>query len=124
MRRLLTVTTVLIAISLSCFAQDATVPKPCIAPGEPIHRPGEKGLIPPQPQPQKDAKDAPKIRGPLSLQLVVNTEGRVCSAKVLSARDNSAAKRSADYIVQNWSFRPSTIDGKTVATTFTVNFTE
>jgi hypothetical protein len=45
----------------------------------------------PQPQPDTRAKNAPDLRGPFSLELVVNSEGRVCDARVLNAKDQLSA---------------------------------
>ena len=78
----------MVACSVSIAAQEnQTATKPlCIAADEPIYRPGADGVKPPQPQPDKSAKKAPDMRGPFSLELVVNSEGRVCDAHVLNAK--------------------------------------
>jgi hypothetical protein len=51
----------------SSLAQEPQQSKPCIAAGEQIFQPGIDGVKPPQSQPDKDEKDAPKIRGQVSL---------------------------------------------------------
>jgi hypothetical protein len=113
-----------VVYSLSVAAQEnQTATKPlCIAADEHIYHPGSDGVKPPQPQPDKSAKDAPDMRGPFSLELVVNSEGRVCDARVLNARDQLSAKKAAEYISEHWTFKPATRQGKPVAVKFTTNF--
>ena len=111
-----------VLLSLSSLAQEPQQSTPCIAAGEKIYQPGIDGVKPPQPQPDKDAKDAPKIRGQASLQLVVSAEGHVCSANVIAANDKSSAQEMAKYIAQHWTFKSATKEGKPVAVTFRMNF--
>ena len=107
--------------SLATLGQEPRQSKPCIAVDERIYQPGIDGVKPPQPQPYKDPKDAPKIRGQVSLQLVVSAEGEVCSANVVAASDKSSAQETAKYIAQHWTFKSATKDGKPVAVTFRMN---
>jgi hypothetical protein len=109
-------------LPLPTLAQEAQPSKPCIAADEPIYKPGIDGVKPPQPKVDKNSKDAPESRGPFSLQLVVNSEGHVCSVRVLNAKDRVSAKNAADYIAQHWTFKPATREGKPVAVSFTANF--
>lgn len=109
--------------SLVPAAQEDKNTNTCIAIGQPIYTPGVDGVNPPQPPPpDKNAKDAPKIRGAMSLELIVNSEGNVCSVKILGATDKNSAQQIAGYISQHWSFRPATKKGKPVAVKFTMNF--
>ena len=89
---------------------------------ERVYQPGIDGVKPPQPQPVKEAKDAPKIRGQVSLQLVISAEGHVCSANVIAASDKSSGQEAAKYITQHWTFKPATKDGRPVAARFRINF--
>ncbi len=111
--------------SMAVAAQEnQTAPKaPCITKEEPIYRPGTDGVTPPQPQAVKDTKRGPDVRTPYSLELLVNSDGRVCEARVLTARDESAAREAADYISEHWTFKPATRKGKPVAVKLTMNFT-
>ena len=111
-----------VLLSLPTLAQEPQQSKPCIAIDERIYQPGIDGVKPPQPQPDKDAKDAPKLRGQASLQLVVGAEGHVCSAKVIAASDQASAQETAKYIAQHWTFKSATKDGNPVAVTFRMNF--
>ncbi|MDT8070338.1 MAG: TonB family protein [Terriglobia bacterium] len=113
---------VALLLSLPLVAQEPQPSKSCIAPGETIYKPGVDGVNPPQPKPDKNAKNAPKIQGAISLELVVNGKGSVCSVRVLAATDKSSAQDTADYISKNWSFKPATKKGKPVAVAFTMNF--
>lgn len=104
--------------------ENQTGPKsPCIAADEQIYRPGIDGVKPPQPQPVKDAKNAPDVRVPFSLELLVNADGHVCDVRVLNARDQLSARKTAEYISEHWTFKPATRQGKPVAVKFTTNFT-
>lgn len=120
-QRVLTIAAAVL-LSLSSLAQKPQQSKQCMAAGEQIYQPAIDGVKPPQPQPDKDAKDAPKIRGQVFLQLVVSAEGHVCGANVIAASDRSSAQEMAKYIAQHWTFKPATKEGKPVAVTFRMNF--
>ncbi|MGH9645142.1 MAG: energy transducer TonB [Terriglobales bacterium] len=108
-------------MSVWLFAQEnPTSPKPpCIAAGQSVYRPGTDGVKPPQPpQPNKNDKDAADIRGSFSLELLVNSEGRVCDARVFNAREQSSAEKAAQYISEHWTFKPALKRGKPVAVRF------
>ena len=79
-------------------------------------------MKPPQPQPNKKDKTAPDLRGPLSLELLVNSEGHVCDARVVTAKDRLSAEKVAKYISENWIFKPASKQGVPVAVKFTMNF--
>ena len=119
---------VLVAVALSSVllaAQEdqATTKPPCIAASDQIYRPGENGVKPPQPPlPDKSAKSAPATRGPLSVELLVNSDGHVCEVRVLSAKDPSAAKTFTEYSSEHWIFKPATRQGKPVAVRFKLNW--
>jgi hypothetical protein len=110
----------LLVLSLLAAAQEAQSSIPCIATDETIYKPGVDGVKPPQPQPDK-SKKSPDIRSPMSFELLVNSQGHVCSVKVVSARDQVSAKRVADYIAEHWSFKPATRQSKPVAVSFNTN---
>jgi hypothetical protein len=118
---------VLLAIMIYSFAvaaqENQTATKPlCVAADEHIYTAGVDGVKPPQPQQAKNATDAPDMRGPFSLELVVNSEGRVCDARVLNAKDQLSAKKAAEYISEHWTFKPATRQGKSVAVKLTLNW--
>jgi len=114
---------IIIALALSSplISQEAQPNKPCIAADEAVYKPGVDGVTPPQPLPDK-SKSNVDIHGPMSLELVVNSEGHVCSVKVVSAKDQLSAKKVADHIAEHWTFKPATRQGKPVAVGFTTNF--
>jgi TonB family protein len=115
-------------IALAClahlFAQENPTANniPCISSSEAVYKPGVDGVKPPQPQPSKRDRTAPDLRGPASLELLVNSEGSVCNARVLTAKDKLSAQKSAKYISENWTFKPAMKQGKPVAVKFTMNF--
>jgi hypothetical protein len=110
------------AISVTAQENQPPVKPPCIAADEPIYRPGVDGVKPPQPQPDKNAKGAPDMRGPFSVELLVNSEGHICEARVLNAKDPLPAAKAASYISEHWTFKPATREGKPVAVKFMINF--
>lgn len=114
----------ILAYIIPASAQENPTPAkpPCIAAGEPIYQPGADGVKPPQPPPNKNDKTLPDIRGPFSIELVVNSEGRVCDARVLSAKDRLSAEKTAQYISEHWTFKPATRQGKPVSVKFTLNW--
>lgn len=93
----------------------------CISADEKVFKPGSDGVKPPQLQEDKKSKDAPPT-GNFSIELVVNSEGRICSARPLSGPDLASAKQLSDFIVSHWRFKPATRQGKAVAVKFTTNF--
>ena len=94
----------------------------CLAVNERVYQPGADGVKPPQPQPSAMDKTAPNIRGPFSIELLVNSEGRVCRGRVLNAKDQFAAEKAAKYILEHWTFKPAMKQGNAVAVKFTTIF--
>ena len=94
---------------------------PCIAADESVYKMGGD-VKPAQPQPDKNAKNAPDIRGSMVLELLVNAEGRVCDAKVLTSTDRLSAEKTAKFLREHWTFKPATKEGKPVAVRFTMTF--
>jgi len=107
---------------LSAQENPTSAKPPCIAAGELVYQPGVDGVEPPQPQPNKKDNAAPDMRGPFSIRLLVNSEGRVCDAQVVSAKDRLSAQKAAHYISEHWAFKPATKQGKPVAVKFTTSF--
>jgi hypothetical protein len=65
-------------------------------------------------------------RAQFTLELVVNAEGAVCSARVLQvigAPDQRDAEELAAFIPGHWTFKPGTHKGKPVAFKVVTNFT-
>ncbi len=93
----------------------------CIAADESVYKMGGD-VKPAQPQPDKNAKNAPDISGSMILELLVNAEGQVCDAKVLSSTNRLSAEKTAKFIREHWTFKPATKEGKPVAVRFTMTF--
>jgi TonB family protein len=93
---------------------------PCIAADEPIYKPGQDGVKPPQPN--GDARSRLKIEDDFSIEFLVNAQGHVCNVRVLKAKNQSSAREAADYIEDHWTFKPATRRGKPVAVRITANF--
>jgi TonB family protein len=94
---------------------------PCIAADESVYKMGGD-VKPAQPQPDKNAKNAPDIKGSMILELLVNAQGQVCDAKVLTASNRLSAEKTASFIREHWSFKPATKEGNPVAVQFTMTF--
>ncbi|HEX3322694.1 MAG TPA: energy transducer TonB [Terriglobales bacterium] len=109
---------------LPLAAQDSKpAEKPsCIATTETVYQPGKDGVQPPQPPSPLKSKNVPTVRGPVSLELLINSEGRPCEVHVVSARDTSNAAALAEYISEHWTFKPATRKGKAVAVRFLMNW--
>ena len=113
---------VLASIWLPAQETPTSTKPPCIQAGESVYQPGSDGVHPPQPTPNQNDKTAPDIRGPFSIELLVNSAGRVCDARVLNAKDRLSAEKAAQYISEHWTFRPGTRQGKPVAVKFVMNW--
>jgi outer membrane biosynthesis protein TonB len=112
-----------VVFAATALAQKTKGTKPCIAADEQVYRPGIDGVKPPQMQPQeKGTRAVPDIHGPVTLELLVNSEGQICSVKAITAQDPLDGKRAADHVLANWKFRPATQNGTPVAVQLTVNF--
>jgi protein TonB len=113
---------ILLSLILPVVAQEipqASKP-PCVAADETVYKMGGD-VKPAQPQPDKKA-NAPDIGGSITLEVLVNAEGQVCDAKVLSSTDRLSAEKTAKFIREHWTFKPATKEGKPVAVRFTMNF--
>ena len=108
-------------VGVSAQENHTAIQPPCIAADEAVYRPVADGVKPPQPpQPDKN-KNAPDMRGPFSMEVIVNSQGRVCDARVFNAKDQISAEKAARYIADHWTFTPATRRGKPVAVKFTMN---
>jgi TonB family protein len=58
----------------------------------------------------------------MSLELLINVEGRVCETRVVNASDRLAAQKTAKFITEHWTFKPATEQGNAVAVRFTMRF--
>ena len=97
--------------------------KPCFARDEILYLPGVDGVkAPGPPQPDKKAKGAPDVRGFVSFELIINSEGKVCKARVIDATDRMSANQGAIFILEHWTFKPASKDGKPVAVKLTLDF--
>jgi len=56
------------------------------------------------------------------LEIVVNSEGRLCEVHLRKASDNAAGMQLATYIAGHWKFKPATLDGRAVSVKIIVNF--
>jgi TonB family protein len=94
----------------------------CVAADERIYEPGVGGVKPPEIQKDEDWKHTPGADGPFSVELLLNSDGRVCRARLLAAKNRAAAAKSAQYISERWKFKPAIRQGKSVAVTIRINF--
>ena len=117
---------ILAMMSLQVFGQESppqtAPPKPCIAPDVVVYKTGTDGVTHPWQTPDQNKNSMPVWRGQMNMEIVVNNEGRVCSVKVLSADDQTAAKKLADYILEHWTYQPATREGQPVAASYIQQF--
>lgn len=106
---------------LSAQENPTSANAPCIAPDAIVYLPGPGDGVKP-PLPDSRAKGARlSLRSSVSLEVLLNSEGRVCNVRVLSANDKLSAEKARRDIFKNWRFKPATKDGKPVAVKLTIN---
>jgi TonB family protein len=110
-------------LAAAATAQENSSTKPCVRPDEQVYRPGIDGVKPPQiTRDAKGKNSPPDLHGPVTLALLVNSEGALCDVKVVQAKDPLDGERAADHVQSNWKFTPATRNGKPVSVQMTVNF--
>ena len=99
---------------------------PCVAKGEPIYSPGEDHVKAPELHRERkgpdDAKRAIRPNSNVSLELVVGATGDICEIRALKAPSRDEAQAVAEYIADNFRFKPATRKAKPVAVHFQVLF--
>ena len=118
---------VAVVTSCSALGQDAPKPaeEPCIAKDETIYRPGEDHVKPPQIRQERkgpDNKGEIRPNSRVSLELIVNSSGDICEVRALNAPSREEARVVAEYVADNFRFKPATRNGKPVAVRFQVLF--
>lgn len=88
------------------------------ASGEPVYTPSEVQVLPqevsrPMPKYTYEARSK-RIKGIISLALIVNKEGRVQEVKVLKGLGYGLDESAVDAITRQWLFTPGMIDGNPV----------
>ena len=116
---------------LACFGslawaagQESPAAAPCIDASDQIYTMSNDHIKPPLPvsTPKPDRKLS---KAQFTLELVVNSEGAVCSVRVLQvigAPDGRDAEELAAFIPGHWKFKPGTHKEKPVAFKFVTNF--
>ena len=117
-----------IALICACVfaaAQEQSAPSgECIAREEPIYHAEKDKVKPPKLETKQEEQSPPQIRGNTWLELLVNSEGRLCEVHILKTTDHDAAVQIAAYVAKHWKFKPAIHDGKPVAVVFRSNFTQ
>jgi TonB family protein len=121
--RIMRIVLILLSLALPVASQEgpATSKPPCLASDETVYSMGGD-VKPPQPQPDKKAKNPPEIHGSMLLEVLVNSEGRVCNVRIVNATDRLSAQKNANFIQDHWTFKPATKQGKAVAVKFQMTF--
>lgn len=96
----------------------------CVARGESIYHAEKDKVKPPKLETKQAEQLPPQIRGNTWLELLVNSEGRLCGVHILKTTDHDAAVQIAAYVAKHWKFKPAIHDGKPVAIIFRSNFTQ
>lgn len=112
---------IILILVLPVASQENPTRPPCVAPDETIYGMGGD-VKPPQPQPDKKAKNPPEIQGSMLLEVLVNSGGRVCSVRIVNATDRLSAQKNANFIQDHWTFKPATKQGKAVAVKLQMTF--
>jgi hypothetical protein len=96
---------------------------PCIAKGETVYRPGEQKVVPPKLQQDREEDDSSKkFKVRAQLELIVNSQGRICEIHILRSDNRDATKSIEEFVGKHWHFKPATRDGEPVAVRMQVNF--
>jgi hypothetical protein len=64
-----------------------------------------------------------QMKGITWLELLVNSEGRLCEVHVVKTTDHDSAAQIATYVSKHWRFKPAIRDGKPVSVIVLSNFT-
>ena len=106
--------------------QEETKPAdhPCIAKDEPVYGPGDKKVKPPKMDVWPAEEQPEGLKGKVVLEVLVNSEGRVCNVRLLQADDKTAGVKAAKHVADHWKFKAATLDGKAVAVRITVVFAQ
>jgi hypothetical protein len=101
-------------------------PEPsCIAKDEPIYTPGEDHVKFPEVQMASHHPDNPNAIKPgtrASFDLLINSSGQICTVKALRAPNREEAIELANFVADNFRFKPATRKGKPVAVRFVTIF--
>ena len=95
----------------------------CVTPGEPVYNAEKDKVKPPKLATSQREQLPPEIRGNTWLELLVNSDGRLCEVHILKTTDHDAAIQIAAYVAKHWKFKPAIHGGKPVAVLFRSNFT-
>jgi len=108
---------ILLSFALPALSQESpqTSKPSCIAADVPIYSAGEVKLPHQRPSEIRKAANMPDIRGSMTLELLVNSEGRVCNVRILQAFDRLSAQTLANFLVEHGTLKPATRQGKPVA---------
>ena len=115
----------LVSACVSVVAQEQpAASQECVARGEPIYHAEKDKVKPPKLETKQEEQSPPQIRGNTWLELLVNSEGRLCEVHILKTTDHDDALQIAAYVAKHWKFKPAIHDGKPVAVFFRSNFSQ
>jgi len=107
---------------LSVAQEHSVAPGQCVPPREPIYNSEKDKVKPPKFAISQAEQLPPEITGNKSLELVVNSEGRLCEVHILKTTDHDSAVQIATYVAKHWKFKPATHEGKPVSVVFHSEF--
>jgi TonB family protein len=116
--------TLISACALAVAQEQPASSGECVPGGEPIYHAEKDKIKPPKLETKQAEQSPPQIRGTALLELLVNSEGRLCEVHILKATDHDAAVQVAAYVAKHWKFKPAIHDGKPVAVFFRSNFSQ
>ena len=113
----------LLSACASAVAQEQPVASgECVHRGEPIYHSDKDRFKPPKLAISQAEQSPPAIRGETWLELLVNSEGRLCEVHILKTTDHDSAVQIATFVAKHWKFKPATHEGKPVSVMFRSNF--
>ena len=123
-RIVLSVITLIFAYALAVAQEQPATSGDCVPRGEPIYHAERDKIKPPKLETKQAEQSPPQIRGNTLLELLVNSEGRLCEVHILKTTDHDAAVQIAAYVAKHWKFKPAIHEGRPVAVIFRSNFTQ
>jgi hypothetical protein len=127
MRRAIWLAVLTAALATTTRAQEASEPQErlCIAKNETIYTPGEDHVKAPELNRERigpDDKGRIRPNSRVLLEVTVNSAGDICLARALKAPTREEATAVAEYVADNFRFRPAMRHGKPVAVRLQVRF--
>jgi hypothetical protein len=96
-------------------AQQTDHPRSCTSQDEKVYQVGVGNVTSPKLIKPNSIEPPVMINGPIQVELLINSEGRICSINYLNKIDNNSRSTLSEHMVVYWKFTPATHDRKPVS---------